>query len=541
MLKNILPQGDYTMSFKNVQLQLPIDTGIIIQNGSLVFLIEEIVNSLDCSILENREKSNRGRKPKLSPRQLLSIHLLAYSEGIYSSRKIAERLSRDTHYMYLARNETISHTIINNFRKRLKDGVMEDLFFQFIKYLYHYKEVQLESIYIDGTKIEANANKYTFVWKKTILKNEAKLQVKVKKLIDKINETLNVHFVYDEASKVSVEWMHQIAQYLKTYMMLHKIEYKTGKGNRKSPIQRYIEELEDFIIRQSNYDEAQIILENRNSYSKTDTSATFMRMKDDHMKNGQLKPGYNIQIGVEGEYVIGVDVFNHPNDINTFIPFVSKLHDAYQMTFKNFIADAGYASEKNFSYMDSIASNYYIPFQSYYKEQTRTFKKDISKRQNMRYDADKDVFICANNRELVYVKTVQDKKDPEYTIHKKVYRSKDCTGCPLRSKCMPFSKKESTSKEITFSEAFEKQKEKALANIQSEIGIQYRVNRSIQAEGFFGILKEDYNFRRFLLRGTEKVQLEMLLLSFAFNLRKLHKKRTLGKVGTLTQHAVKSA
>lgn len=523
------------------QPQLPLNVGVVIEKDAPVYLVEEIVNDLDLTCILPVKKSKRGRPFKLSYRQLLSILFYAYMEGHYSSRSIAERISRDTHYMYLARDVRVTHTIINNFRSSLKDGALEDLFIQFVLKLHTLGEVQFNTLFIDGTKIEANANRYTFVWRKSIEKNEVKLQRDVKNLLHEMNDKLDVYFYFNENEKITTELMHQILELLRNYVKVNRIEFKVGKGNRKSQVQRFIEKLEEYLIRQTSYDESHQKLGDRNSYSKTDTSATFMRMKEDHMKNGQLKPGYNVQVGMEGGYVIGLDIFNHPNDINTLIPFISKLQESYGYKFKNVVADSGYASEKNYSFLEKNESDYQIPYQSYYKEQTRKFKNDISKRQNMPYDSKKDVFICANNRELVYVTTIEDKRDPEYTIRQKVYRSTNCKDCPLKSKCMPFAKNESSTKEIKFSENFDRQKKQALENIQSELGIRLRVNRSIQVEGFFGVIKEDYEFRRFLLRGTEKVKLEMLLLAFASNLRRLHKKKLKGLVGQFTEYIPNAA
>lgn len=533
--------SDYTIMTNYFQPQLPLNVGVLIEEDSPVYLVEEIVYSLDLSSLETRKKSKRGRPTKLSRRQLLAILFYAYMEGYYSSREIEGKLTRDTHYMYLSRNIIVSHTIINNFRKSLKDGIIEDLFIQFILKLHEIGEVKLETIFIDGTKIEANANRYTFVWKKAVDKNEAKLQEKVKKLLHKINETLGCYISFNEEEKITVELMYQVTELLKNYAKVNQIEFKYGKGNRKPQVQSFLEELEDYIIRQSNYDTSHRIFNGRNSYSKTDLSATFMRMKEDHMKNGQLKPGYNVQVGMEGGYVIGLDIFSNPNDTNTLIPFLTKLQESYKIKFKNVVTDSGYAGEKNYDFLDKNESRYFIPYQSYYMEQTRKFKNDIGKRQNMTYDAKKDVYICANNRELVYVKTIENKKDPDFTIKQKVYRSLNCKDCPLRSKCMPFSKKETSTKELKYSENFEHQKKKVLENIHSDEGIRLRVNRSIQAEGFFGVIKEDYDFRRFLLRGTEKVKLETLLIAFAFNLRRLHKKKLKGKIGQFIEYKIKAA
>lgn len=528
------------MQVINYQYMLPMNVGTIISSDNEVFLIERILSLLDLSKLyPNKKKSKAGRSLKICKERLLMILIYAYTEGVFSSRDISDKLKRDINYMYLAENKQLSHDKINKFRQSLKNGVFLDIFKQFVIMLSVIKEIEFNAVYIDGTKLEANANRYSFVWQKAVSKNEVKLQVNVKTLINKINEELDFTFKIDEEGKITIQYMSFILNELNRYVKKNKIEITNGKGKRKSNVQKYIDELEDYLTRQSKYDFANSVFDGRNSYSKSDLDATFMRMKDDHMKNGQLKAAYNVQVAIEGDYVVGLGIFNNRNDINTLIPLLEKMYNQYGLNFRKIIADSGYFSELNISYIDSIKATHYIPYQSYYMEQTRKFKLDISKKENMIYDKEKNMFICANNHELKYSGLTVDNSNPKYSIEKLNYKAQGCEGCPLRNKCMPRSNKNHTNKSITFSEVYEKQKKQALENIKSEEGILLRINRSIQVEGFFGILKQNYNFRRFMLRGIENVELEMLLLAFGHNIRKLHKKIKTNKVGTVTLYKLK--
>lgn len=280
-----------------LQLQLPMNIGLTIDHHQPVFLIKQIVDSLNHPFL-NTSSWGRGRKAKLTNRQLLAVLLYSYSEGIYSSRKISERLKRDTHYMYLTDGIPVTHTTINNFRLSLTDGTMDELFILFVKQLKALNEVRLETLYLDRTKIEAYANRYTFIWHGWVEKHEAKLQEKVRALFYQIEEELSLTFYYPLDEKISVEIMDHALMSLKHYAEQQGIEMVRGKGKRQSSVQRYIETLEDYIYRQTMYDTYYDLLDGRNSFSKTDPDATFMRMKDDHMNNGQLKPAYNVQVGM---------------------------------------------------------------------------------------------------------------------------------------------------------------------------------------------------------------------------------------------------
>ena len=187
------------------------------------------------------------------------------------------------------------------------------------------------------------------------------------------------------------------------------LEFVYGKGKRKSKLQKYAEGLEDFIEKQSKYDNYNEIFNGRNSFSKTDKDATFMHMKEDHMKNGQLKPGYNIQIGVEGEYIVGVDVSSERSDQLTLIPFLDKLKSNLSTQYKSVTADAGYESEENYLYLENNNYEAYIKPQNYEKSKTKKFKKNIGNKENMTYLKDEDCYICANSQRLT-VKSVTTKK-----------------------------------------------------------------------------------------------------------------------------------
>ena len=246
-------------------------------------------------------------------------------KGIYSSRALAKACKRDINFKWLLHGQNSpTHNAIDRFRRQRLAHCVENLFNQFIKKLRELNEIQFKNIFIDGTKIEAYANIYTFVWKKATDKFEDKLQKKIRESLVKMNHDLNLCFIITN-KKISVQDAKYIFDVLYSAIKLNNIEFVYGKGKRKSKLQKYTEELNEFIEKQSKYDEYNSIFNGRNSFSKTDHDATFMHMKEDHMKNGQLKPAHNIQIGVEGEYIVGVDISSERSDQLTFIPFLDGL------------------------------------------------------------------------------------------------------------------------------------------------------------------------------------------------------------------------
>lgn len=300
-------------------------------------------------------------------------------------------------------------------------------------------------------------------------------------------------------SRTSV--LHKIVDHLDNYCRENSIVFVHGRGKRKSMHQRYLEMFRRFPDRQLLYDLHHSHFGSRNSYSKTDVDATFMHMKDDHMRNARLKPGYNVQIGVDSEYIAAVEIFQDRNDVWTMVPFLKHMEQQKQIP--------------------------YIKPQTYEKWKKRSFKQDISKRENMGYDAENDTYTCHAGRTLLPL-YVKKRSRNGYESEVTVYECTDCRGCPHKEKCT----KAKGNKRLYVSKNFIEHRKISYENIKSETGIKYCMNRSIQVEGAFGVLKNDYNFQRFLLRGKTKVKLEILLLCFGYNINKLHAKIQNDRLGS---------
>jgi hypothetical protein len=301
-------------------------------------------------------------------------------------------------------------------------------------------------------------------------------------------------------------------------------------------LQRAVETVSEYLGRQKGYERDIRILNGRNSYSKTDHDATFMRMKEDHMRNGQLKPGYNVTIGVDSEYIVEAMVTQDRNDGKTLIPFLDRVR---RFPYKNIVGDAGFESEENYTYLEENGQLAFIKPSNYEQSKTRKYKSDIGRRENMAYDEQSDMYLCSMGYRLESVGVKKTKSSGGYPIETTVYECMNCAGCPNKEKCIkPGGSKplEERSKRLYVSKIFLRQRAEAEARITSEQGILLRLNRSIQAEGSFGVLKEDMSFRRFLLRGKVKVSIEVLLLCFAYNVKKLHNKIQSGRCGEFLHH-----
>ena len=247
--------------------------------------------------------------------------------------------------------------------------------------------------------------------------------------------------------------------------------------------------MDGYLEKRKEYTKKLYTLGDRNSYSKTDPDATFMRMKEDAMRNGQLKPAYNIQHGVDSEYITWIDISPRPTDTCTLIPFLKDMESHLGFKYSEIVADAGYESEENYLFIEGNGQTAYIKPQNYEISKTRKYKKDISRRENMEYHADRDSYICRNGRELTVTNERRSKTASGYVSVKTYYRSPDCTGCPYKTECIKGNNcktpMEKRNKVLMVSKTMSQKRAEDLERITSEYGTMLRMNRSIQAEGSF--------------------------------------------------------
>ncbi|MEA4888383.1 MAG: IS1182 family transposase [Clostridiaceae bacterium] len=497
-----------------MQLSLPIETGILIPADDSVRLLSQVMEELDYSKLY-QAYSRLGRNPAVSPKNLFKVLVYGYMNNIYSSRGLETACRRDINFMWLLQGQASpDHNTIARFRSERLTDVVDDLFRQLVEKLHEYGEIAFANLFVDGTKIEASANKYSFVWKKAVTKNEVKLQAKAKAAIDRITGGQPV------PEKIAIEDLRQLQKQLQDQLADSGVQLAHGKGQHKTQLQRDYEEISGYLERQEQYNHDNSLFDGRNSFSKTDTDATFMHMKEDHMRNSQLKPGYNVQIGVEGEYVVGIDISSERSDQLTLIPFLEKLQASHSHKHQNIVADAGYESEENYIYLAEQNYTAYIKPQNYEQSKTRQYRNDPYRAGNMAYDEVSDTYTCPQGRLLLPAYQKHPKSKSGYISTVQIYECQSCDGCPVKSRCT----KAAGNRHLQVAKTFLGLRQASLDNITSPFGILLRMNRSIQVEGAFGVLKEDYGFRRFLLRGKKNVRTEYTLLCMGYNLNKLHNK-----------------
>ena len=507
-MKQNLTTKEYTIVEREGQLKITLETEILIPKDAPVRLTDAQLEELDYSRLY-RAFSSKGRNPVTDPRVLFKVLVYAHQIRIYSGRQIEDACRNRIDMIWLLNEEPApDHCTIARFKKRCAEEI-EDLFYQYARLLEKQGETDHEAVFIDGTKIESRAGRYTFCWRGTVEKNLEKVKAKVLKA-------------------TSLKTLSGLQNRLQK---TRPTEFVSGKGKRKSPEQKAWEALDELRERWEQYEESlRIMGDDRNSYAKTDPDATFMRMKEDHMRNGQLKPGYNVQIAVNSEYITGIEVFSNRTDYGTLEPFLRELEKKHGQKYQKITADAGYESLDNYLFLEENGQLSFIKPQNHDVKETKKFQSQIGRAENMEYDAEADAYVCVMRKMLSMYRESKDKYS-KHNVTVSHYRCEDCKGCPRREECCKAADPEKP-KEIRVRKQYEKKRAESEANITTEEGIFLRICRSIQVEGAFGLLKNDFGFRRFLTRGKRNVRTELFLLGLGFNLKKLWKKQQAGRLKT---------
>ena len=533
MQLNKILQGDYTLSSLYHQIKLPFDIEISIPSDDPVRLLSAFVEGMDLSDLY--ATYDRIRNNQASPRQMLKIMIYAAMNRIYSSRDIESACRRDINFMFLLDGAPApDHSTIARFISLHLSQCSRQIMSEVGTILLDLGEISGENIFIDGTKIESVANKYSFVWKKAVSKNMIRLGEKISAFCAECEELYGMKVVYEE--QITQQTLKRLRKTLYKLKKEEGIEFVHGIGKRKHTLQRSIETLEGYIAKIKEYKEKIRTCGKRNSYAKTDTDATFMRMKEDAMLNGQLKPAYNLQHGVDSEYVTWLGIYQSPTDTLTLIPFLKDMERYILFKYKNIVADAGYESEENYVFLERNGQIGYIKPQNYELSKTRNFKNDISRRENMDYDPESNTYVCRNGKKLSAVSTRIEKTATGYERKVTIYECENCRNCPYKKDCIKGNNCKTAfkdrNKKLTVSRKLEEKRAECLERITGAFGTQLRMNRSIQAEGSFANVKEDMNFRRYLYRGKENVLAQSTLLAIGFDINKLHHKIMSGRTGT---------
>ena len=505
------------------QLKLPLEIEKIIEISDPVYTFCEVLEHIDLKRYLAAKESRTGRK-RYDPEILLKVILFAFMEhGYVSVREIEKLCKTDIRFMWLLQdNDAPSFMTIDNFMNHCLSESIGDIFAEINKYIFVKENVDLDHVYIDGTKLVANANKYSWVWKKSSIKNRKKTFDKVTVLLEEINNEIIYQGVrFDVRTEYAIEYLEQITeQYVKLTGITPSLIVR-GRGHHKTKEQRNYDKLVEYTDKLKKYAKhIRTCGEERNSYSKTDNDATFFRMKKDYMGNDQLLPGYNIQLGICDEYIAVLDVKQYASDMDCFQPLMEKFNNTYHKYPLYPVADAGYGSFNNYLYCEEHGMKKYMKFTMFKKEtEDKDYHNNPYRAVNFPINENGNP-VCPNGKEFHYLYS-RPVRGNKFGRTEEMYQCEDCSGCLYKEKCC----KCEGNRIVRINEELTLFHKEVLHNLNSVHGALLRMNRSIQAEGAFGTIKWNRAYKRARRKGLKGVILEISMISCGFNLHKYHLKK----------------
>jgi transposase len=497
-----------------------------IPENHLVRVINQVIDHMDTYRLY--EPFHDEGNPPYHPKMMLKVLIYAYSIKIFTSRKIARALRQDVTFMWLSGLQRPDFNTVNRFRGDYLKDVLEDVFTEVLDFLYDHGYVRFEDHYVDGSKMEADANKYSYIWKKNTARYKSAVKERVKGLlkeIEELNEQEDLKYGGKDLEELGQESQITSKKVKEVAEKINKELEEKGDNDQKKTVNRKVKSRVKRLKKESEklagYEEQESIARERNSYSKTDHDATFMRMKDD-----QLKPGYNIQVSTENQFITNFSVSQNAADSASFVDHLEKIENRGEKYLpKTYTGDSGYGCGENYEVLEGLSIDSYLKYNTFHYEETSAYKKNIFHKDNMLYDPQNDRFICPSGKMPTFREEKEVITSTGYLTCIRIYECESCEGCPFKSRCT----KSETNRTIQVNRKLEAYKEKMRKNLNSEKGIVLRKRRGIEVETFFGDLKHNQEYRRFKLRGLEKVNTELAWHCLSYNIRKLHKAVELNK------------
>jgi len=500
----------------------------LIPEDHLVRVINRAIDQLDLETLLKQYKG--GGASSFHPGMMLKVIVYAYSEKVYSSRRIAKALRENVNFMWISGRSQPDFRTINHFRSSRMKDVIDDVFASVMEYLIEQGYVKLENYFLDGTKIEANANKHKVVWGKRRAKYAGRLRQKIWELlkeIDEVNTAENAEYGDKDLEEMGGSGAGGGMDAAKLAEKMAELNRRLAEQPENKRLRQAVKTMQkDYLPRMEKYEEQERKLGGRSSYSKTDEDASCMRMKEDRgEKKPWPKPAYNVQLGTEDQFVVGFSIHQRAGDPGCMIPHLEQVQARLGRLPQNIIADAGYGSEENYDYVERHHLGNYVKYNTFHKElqkhrKPELLRKKLFRSENFPYDAEKDEYICPAHKRLTYQSTIRVKSDNGYVAQRREYECAECAECPLRSECT----KAKGNRRIRISFRLQRFREQARENLQSPQGKDLRARRSVEVESVFGQSKHNMGLRRFMLRGKEKVHNELGLHCIAHNMKKIWNK-----------------
>jgi transposase len=520
-------------------LLVPIQLEGLVPKGSLARVVDTLVNRIELEDLLPMYKSKGS--PPYHPLMLIKVWIYGYCEGVYTSRRLAKSLREGIVYMWLSGNQQPCFKTLSEFRGSKMQHLIDSVFTHVLSMLVELGYIDLDDLYVDGTKIEANANKYSRVWAKNTARYKDKVQERIGVLLEELKTMQKAEdekygskdlAEVGQGKDVSVVLSSdQIQSSLQGYYQA--IEAAKGQDKAQQQIKELakgLKKVEKELTSLQRYEQQERILAGRNSYSKTDPDATMMRLKDD-----RLVAAYNIQHCTSNQYIVNYTVAQNAADNTTLISHLDKMdqrQEALQILEvqtqgstaqaparpPSLCADAGYGWEENYAELERRGWTAYVKYPLWQQQISGELSKKKFRRENWPFDEQGDYYRCPNDRKLTFLKLGTNTTKTGYEVQVRIYQCEDCQACPFALEC----KGNSTLRVVQHSPKGEQYKKQAKALLDTDQGRQARSQRSIEVESAFGNIKYNMGYDRFLLRQLPKIYVEYGLWALAHNLRKVY-------------------
>lgn len=493
------------------RMLLPPSLEELIGEKELVRVVDSVMEGMRAEAIMQRFVG--GGQPAYHPLMMLKVLVYAYSRGIYSSRQIAKAIRQDIGFMWLSGMQRPDFRTVNRFRGEYFKESLSAVFSEVVLLLIKQGYIKSEDYFVDGTTIEANAGKNSYVWRKNVKRYKEQVEKRARNIlsdIEKLNELEDAEYgdsdlpEFGENSKITSEKLKKVSE---------AIDKKLREKNKAVPKKKTsskVRQLNELSGRLEKYEAQEKILDGRNSYSKTDTDASFTRLK-----NQELKAAYNLQVGSENGFAVGFSVHQKNSDSAAFKGHLTARKAQGLPDPKHIIGDSIYGTAENYSVVKRLKIKNFLKYPNYLRDTLNGAGKfDVSRFTKM---ADKDAYLCPQNKKLPLVEEFTDKSTTGFRSNIKVYKCNSCSRCKLRSLCC----KGASNRSIRINSSLEKFRVQARNNLMSSKGLELRKRRGNEIESVFGHLKYNKNFKRFSLRGFNKVSAESALLLTSFNLTKI--------------------
>ncbi len=525
-------------------LQVPINVSSLIPCGHLARIVNEVVEDIDMSVLE--QYYSGGGSSSYHPKMLIKVWIYGYCDRVYTSRRMAKAIRENVNYIWLSGNQQPCFKTLSDFRSVRMQSMIDVIFKQVLLLLVEAGYIDLGDLYVDGSKWEANANRHKRVWRANTERYKAAVLARIESLLEEIKvlqqEEDMAHGSGDlrelgQGEEIKVVLNGQkVGEHLTA---LHDLVAKEGakqqaakqsKVKELTKLSRQLAKEQESLIK---YEQQEAVLGDRNSYSKTDPDATMLQAKD-----GRLLPAYNVQHTTSHQYILNYTIAQNGSDSPTLPDHLDKMEARFEGLDKpqhtSLCADAGYGSEENYADLERRDIAAYVKYPLWYQEISGELAKKRFRRENWPYDAQRDTYTCPNERTLVFKAEEKRISQNGYEKTVRIYECQSCENCPFASEC---KKSETQKRTVMHSPKGEAYKAKAKALLDTEQGLELRSNRSIEVESTFGDIKYNMGHDRFLLRGIPKVYVEYGLLAIGHNLRKVYCKES----GTWAAHYARRA